>query len=449
MVARLLSPADFGVVAGAATFTGIVALVAEFGLGSAIVARPYVSATEQAQLLGASILGGLAALLTCTLLSVPVALALGLTELRGLLPVIGCTLALAPVNSVFLSVMRREMAFAALARIEMTKAMAHAAFSLAFSALGFAYWALVLSELSATVLMAALLYHRTRIRPAWPRRAELGDWYIFSRDLVVSRAAWYAYSNADFAVVGRRFGAAVLGDYSMAFTLVSMPVDKLATLLHSVAPTVLARLQEDTVELKRYVLLLFELMAVLVLPLSIGLCLTIHEVVLVVLGSKWERAVPLVQAMSLLAVAKSFSPLAALVLVSTGNSAEPRRQALLGLAVMPLAFVVGSVWGALGVAAAWTLVYPILSFYQLRRALTTVGVRFSDVLHAIRPALYGTVVMTVAVVSLHLTPLSSTLPASVWLAVLVLSGAAAYLATLLSLAKDRVQSLIALVRNRA
>jgi O-antigen/teichoic acid export membrane protein len=405
------------------------------------VTRPHISSIERSQLLGAAVLAGVTAFLACTVLSVPVAATLRLDALRSILPIIGCTLAIGTVNSVYLSLLRRDLRFSVVARVEMIKAVAQAVLSLVLASMGFAYWALVMSELGSMAIMWLLLHRQLRLVPQRPRHSVLGSWVVFGRDLVVSRVAWYLYTNADFAIVGRRFGSAALGDYSMAFTLVSLPVEKLATLLFSVAPSVLTKVRDDEIALKRYVLLLFELLGVLVLPLSVGLCLTIPELVLVVLGSKWERVIPLVQIMSVFAVAKSFAPLGAAVLLSTGNSAEPRRQALLGLAVMPLSFLIGSYWGVLGVAIAWTVVFPVLTFFQLGRALKALRIHAADVLRALAPALTATAVMAGAVLSLRHALFRWAVSDQATLTLLVMGGAVSFVLVFLILARDRTVTL--------
>jgi len=441
IVARLLTPADFGVVTGASTFTGIIALIAEFGLGSAIIARPSLTSTEKSQLLGASVLAGLLAMLVCLAMSIPLSKVLKLAALREIVPVVGCTLAIVTVNSVYLAILRREMAFSNVALIEMLKAISQAAFSLAFAVLGWEYWALVLSELGSAVVMLLLLQSRLQLRPQAPNRSVLGDWVVFGRDLVISRVAWYAYTNADFVIVGRRFGGTALGDYSLAFTLVSLPVDKLATLIFSVAPSVLARLRDDPDALKGYILLLFELLAIVVLPLSVGLSLTVRELVIVVLGDKWERAIPLVQAMSLFAIAKSFAPISAAVLISIGNTSEPRRQSLVGLAVMPLAFLIGSFWGVLGVAMAWTVVFPFLTIAQLARAMRALQIHVRNIFTTIRPALYSTVIMALVLGLMKLMLSTTVFPVYSRLCLLVLTGAVTFLLSMWVLARQRLRVL--------
>jgi len=444
LIARLLGPTELGIVAASSAVVGFVALVSEFGLGSAIIAKQELGEEEIGQLAAVSALLALAAWTVCAVIAWPVSVAMRVEPLRYVLPVVGLTTALTTFNAVPLAVLRREMAFRRASQFEVVKAVVQALGALALVLAGLGFWSLILAELTATAVLALLLLRASRVRIRLPDWTRLTTALQFSREVLVSRAAWYAYSNADFAVVSRRLGTSALGDYSMAWTLATLPVEKIATLLWAVMPSVLARVKDNLVELRRYVMLLFEALAFILMPVCAGIALVADNLVFVVLGPKWVGAIDLIRALALFAVVKSVAPISSQVLISIGNARAARNQSLWGLAVMPLAFIIASRWGAVAVALAWTAVYPVLVLFQIAEAAHAVDLHLRDILKRIMPALLGTALMAVVVVGVRFGMGQLDLYGWPRLGASVVAGACTYFAFVWLTARDRVRTVLAI-----
>ena len=104
---------------------------------------------------------------------------------------------------------------------------------------------------------------------------------------MVSSMAWYAYSNADFLVAGRMLGQAPLGDYTVAWTISSAPIEKIGNLITTLTPAFFSAVQNDKAELRRYLLRLTEMLSYVMIPASVGITLTASYLVPVLLGEKW------------------------------------------------------------------------------------------------------------------------------------------------------------------
>ena len=447
VVARILSPVDIGIIAAATAVVGIVSLVAEFGVGAAIVAAPSLSDTQIRQLFGIALLFGLVGSAVIAAIAIPVAALLKVSEVAGILPVIGISVGLATINAVPTSLMRRDLRFKTLSGFEIGKSVVASGTMLTIALLGGRYWSQVVSELLATMVMTGLLLYFTGIRPARPKRGEMAPFMKMSRDVLVSRLAWYSYTNADFAIVSRNLGQAALGDYSMAWTLVTLPNEKIASLIFSVTPAIFARVREDAVEFRRYVLILLEFLSLTLIPVSVGLAIVAPDLVPVLLGAKWSGAVPLIQALAVFAAIRSVSPISAQILVSMGNAAAARRQSLIGLAILPCAFYFASRYGAVAVALVWTTVHPLLVSLQLREAARAIDLPMSQLLRSIFPGFVATILM-VAVTAPSYSYLSRTdmLPI-VRLLVTVVLGAASYALYLLVVERPRIRRTIDAVRQ--
>ena len=448
VVARILSPGDIGVTAAAASVVGFVALLAEFGLGSAIVAKVELKPDELSQLAGIAVGTAAFAWLVIALMGWPAAQALRISELTRVLPLLGLTVALSTVLAIPSAVMRRNMAFRGLSKLEMGRSVIAAVTSLGLALAGFRFWAPLLADLLSNIFLTAALFRATGLKLRKPQWSGIADAIQFSREVLISRAAWYAYSNADFIVVSRQLGKAALGDYSMAWTMINLPSEKVATLLFAVTPSILARVRDDLIEFRRYVLLLFESLGMVLMPTAAGIGLVAADAVSVVLGQKWENSTRLIQALALFAVVKSLSPMTSQILISRGKADVARRQSLWGLAILPPAFIAASHWGALAVALVWSTVYPFLVLYQVHQAAQEIELSLSTILRRLSPVILSTLGMAGAVLSVQTLLESGGVHAGLRLAVCAAVGGSVYLSLLWVLARDRLRVAYAFIRAR-
>jgi len=226
-------------------------------------------------------------------------------------------------------------------------------------------------------------------------------------------------------VCGRVLGQQVLGAYSIAWNLANIPVEKTTGVLNSVTPALFSAVQKDSASIRRYLLNLTEVIALVTLPLSVGLGLVSRDFVLVVLGPRWEPAIAPLQLLALYVSVRSITPLIPIVLNSVGESRFNMWNNLAAAAVLPAAFYMGSRSGSRGIAAAWLVAYPLVAFPLYFRAFQKIELSWTTYLGCLRAAIIGTLAMVLAVVSL--ARLTSDSTHAQRLAVQVLVGGAAYI----------------------
>jgi PST family polysaccharide transporter len=446
-VARILQPSDYGLVGLAATFLSIVTTLGEFGIGAAVVARRELDDSQLAQVNTLALLFGVLSFAVCAAGAPVLASFFHAPELRGILIAMGTVFVITGMRVVPLAVLKRDLRFKELALNDGVQVTVVAAGSVLFAVLGFRYWTLVLSAVLAAILSTVLALRLVRMpwhRPIW---RDVGQTVQFSRQTVVARLAWSAYSNADFAVAGRALGRDALGAYTFGWNLASTPPDRITTLLSSVTPSILSAVQRDAAALRRYLLVLSEALAMATLPAALGLALVASDLVPVALGTKWLSMVAPLQVLAIAAVIRSVAPLFPQVLTVTGQVGRVMNVNLIGALVLPPAFWIGSHWGTIGIALAWLLVYPwVLVFPIAYTAFRTVELRLPEYIRALRPALVSGGVMVAAVLSTEL--LRSTLrDAWMMLIVKVAVGAATYAGVLWFGYRSRVLTFAKAIRG--
>lgn len=448
VVARLLTREDYGIAAMATLVLGFVQLINEFGIGAAIVQRRDMGEDEIARIGGFALVLGVGFAALAALLGKPVALFFGEPAVAGVMAVLGLTFIASSVRTVPYALLTRELRFKRIAVIETAEGLCLTLFTFGLALAGMGYWALVLGSVGAKTLGSLFAHlarpHPTRLPVPF---ASIAGAVRFGADVVRARIAWYVYSNADFAIVGRLLGKASLGAYSFGWTLASIPVDRIYALYQRVTGAVIARVQHDQAEVARYLVRITEGIALVSFPASVGLALVAGDFVHVVLGEQWLPAIGPLRFLALASAMRSLDPLLAQLLISTGHAKENARTMTFAVLLMPLLFVAGTRWGPTGVAVAWLAGHPVLVMsQQLHHALRISGVRLTEYARALWPAFSSTALMTAAVLAVMVA--ARQWPAVVRLAAAVSAGALVYGAVVLTLHRERIRAFRALLGRR-
>jgi O-antigen/teichoic acid export membrane protein len=441
VVARLLSPADFGLVAMATVYLGLAGLVAGFGLGTAIVALRDFSEELIPQLHAVASLVGLAAFVVSCLVAYPLSRFFSAPELVPVVVVLSCTLVLDSLRTVPTALLTRALRFKYLSLLEALKALAAVVFTLGLAAAGARYWALVLGNVLAALVVTLILLTLRPLRLARPRLPMLKPTLTFSSQLLLGQVAWYGYSNADFLVAGRVLGKSALGTYTLAWTLSNTPGEKLLAVFGGVIPTIFAAVKHDSQALRRYFLLLTEGLANLIVPAALGLALVAPDFVRLAFGAKWSAAIlPLQLLCCYLPIHVLAVPLAPVLHVQ-GEAKYPMRVGFYALAVLPPAFYLsGARWGTAGIAAVWLVVYPLILLPVFARVFRTLRMRATEYLACLWPTLASAAVMGVVVLTIRAL-LPPDWPLSLRFSTQAASGAAVYVVAGLVLQRRRLKVL--------
>jgi PST family polysaccharide transporter len=329
------------------------------------------------------------------------------------------------------------MRFRLLSVLDAVQAVVQALTMLTLAWLGFRYWTLVLGNMVGIAVLAALQISRRSYRFAWPRFRAIKNALIFSRHIMVSSLSWYGHTNADFLIAGRMLGQAALGAYTLAWTLATIPLEKVTAVVSNVSYAYFSASQNDNAALRRYLRILTEGLSIVTFPATIGLALVANDFVYLFLGTKWQAAILPLEVLGFYASFRCIVTLLPSILNVTGESRFAMRTMQGALILMPCAFYVGSHWGPAGIAYGWVVAYPVVAACLYWRVFRRIEMPWRGYLEAIRPAVTGCLVMAATVEVMKRTFISS-FSSPIRLGLEVLAGAAAYLTTLTLLHHDRL-----------
>lgn len=441
VVARLLTPSDYGLVGMAGIYLALASLVSQAGISDAIVALRDLTSRQIAELNTVAMLMGVGLFGLSCAVAHPLARFFSAPPLRAVLIIASTTYLINGMQVVPRALLQKELRFKLLAGIETVRALLQIITTLVLAWLGFGYWSLVNATLAGTALAAGLTLCWRRHQFAIPNLPQLRRELQFSGNMIVSSIGSYAYSNADFLVAGRLLGQAPLGDYTVAWTISSSPIEKIGNLVTNVTPAFFSAIQKDKAELRRYVLRLTETLAYVTVPASMGIALTADYVVPVLLGPKWTGVIGPLRLLGILMAFRSITTLLPKLLTAIGETSFVMWTTILSAIILPVAFLVGSRWGTNGIAAAWIVAYPPIMAPLYYRMFQRIEMKAREYVSSIMPALSATMVMC-CVLLLARWMFASTSRLPLRLAVLVLLGALAYLGALFCFFGERLRGLL-------
>lgn len=364
LLARLLSPADYGLTAMVLAIIGVGEILRDFGLSSAAIQAKTLTAGQRANLFWINVGIGAALTVLVAALAQPIAAFYGDQRLVLVTLALSTTFFLNGFSTQFRADLNRHFRFGALATIEIASQAAALIIALALAALGWGYWALVALQVLQVLFQAIALPIMGGWWPGFPRRGEeMKPLLKFGGGLVGAQILNYASRNVDSIVIGRAFGAQALGYYNRAFQLMVLPLNQINAPSTRVALPTLSRLQDQPARYAEFIsfgqTVLLNIVS-LVLGFSVAQA---TDIVAVALGPQWAPTVPLFQ---ILAVAGFFQAAAfATYWVFLSNGLTTRyllytvwtRPFVIGLVIL------GAVWGVQGVAFAYlastALLWPI------------------------------------------------------------------------------------------
>lgn len=438
IVARILAPSDYGLVAMATVFTGFVTLLSEFGLGTAVVTLRSLTTEEIAQLNTVALFIGVLSLGIGLGVAVPLSEFYGTPELVWIVVVLSTGFFINSFRTVPQALLRRDLRFKLLAFIDGSQAAILAVVMILLAILGLRYWTLVIGNLLSTAIAtAAVVYFRAH-RFAWPKLCMLKSSLTFSWHIIAGRVSWYTYSNADYLIAGRVLGKSPLGAYTLAWTLANIPVSKVTALVTQVTPAFFAAVQTDNRSLRRYLINITEALAFVTFPAAIGLALMTEEFVSLAFGQKWLGMVGPLRLLCLYAAFRSIVTLLPQVLNAIGDTRFTMWVNVLFAVVLPPAFYLATRWEAMGIAAVWLSLYPVLTLPLFWRVFRRIDLSIGNYIKGISPALSGVIVMTAAVLGVRILLRDHSVGLRFGVAVPV--GAVSYGATLLILFRDRIDA---------
>lgn len=403
LVARLLSPGDYGLMALTAIWVYTLSLVAELGLATTILQFRDLDDAELnacfwfSLALAAIGYGGLYAA------APDMARWFDNPRIADLLRVMGLSLPLFVARLVPDSLLRKRLELHKVSFAEVLSTAVAIPVLLTLAWFGAGVWALVTGALVMSFVQGVTSFWLAGWIPGLRMNTRrFGEILRYSLAAFGAKVGWVAYQQLDTFILGKTSGEIVTGFYAVGRLIAHLPSDKISAAVNQLASPIMAGLQADIGAMRASLLRGIRLVGCVTGPLCVGLALLADDLVGLALGEKWMPAVPVVRVLAVSALLRSLEVLFPPVLFARSRAAFMCGWLACLLLVMPLVFWGGAVrLEGVGVALGWVVIYPLFAVWLANEALKELCLRWKTIWHQLRPIAGGLLLMTVFIVLLR------------------------------------------------
>lgn len=427
LLARLLAPSDYGLLATAMVFTGFAATISEAGIGTALVQKQELEDTHKNTAFWTTSLIGTAMTIAVYAAAPWIAGYYNSPQLSPILRTLSLNFTLGAVGSVPAALLQRQKQFKRIAIIDLASLCGGGAIALLLAYRHSGVWSLVAqlsaASLSTCVLRIAFIQWRPRIDFSG---AALADISRFSLSLYGFNILNYWSRNLDNLLVGKAFGNSALGAYNRAYSLMLLPVTQVSSLLTQSLFPCFAQIQDDKPRVAKLYLKALSILTTVTYPMMFGLSTVSEHFVAVLYGPKWASAAPVLKILSLVGLLQVTTNTTGWLFLSQGKTGLLLRWGTFCSVLTITAIVIGIRMGTLTSLATCYSIATLLYFYPvLQIAAQTVGLDAVEIIRTIAPQFTISAAMAALVILLQVM-LPATLHPVIALSISVFVGVSFY-----------------------
>jgi O-antigen/teichoic acid export membrane protein len=394
VLARLLAPADFGLVAMAAVVLGFIDIFKDLGTGAALIQRKQVSDGLLSSIFWFNVGFGIiatAVTITCAPL---VAAFYKEARVTPILTGMSVSFLLSALAIVHNGLMQRNMAFVTLAKIEVAAAVVSYTVGIGAAVLGHGVWSLVYQVLTNNLVFLVLIWFASSWRPKfmfiW---AEVRSVMNYSLNLAGYNVFYYFAQNVDNFLIGRYLGTEALGLYDLAYRLMTFPMQAISAVFGKVMLPFYAKAQEDLPRFRQAFMRSAEAIAFITFPLMLGLMAVREHFVLSVFGEQWIPVITLLALFAPLAAMRSIVTTTGSIFMAMGRADLQLRWGIFSNLFVIAGLVIGLQWGIVGVAAGFTIASLLLTYHNFAIPFRLIDMKVSTLAAGLRSTTLCSVLM--------------------------------------------------------
>ena len=392
VLARLLTPADYGLITMVAVVVNFVTMFKDAGLSMATVQKDNITHEQISTLFWINVFISIA-LGLCVLVSSPlVAWFYGKPELTAITAVLSISFIFSGLSIQHAALLRRNMRFGSLAIVQIASQVITLTVTILLAFYGWRYWALVGGSLTTAFATVVLTFFFCPWLPGHMQKGTgVRDMLKFGGHLTGFNFINYFSRNADNVLIGRFIGADALGLYARAYNLFMMPISQIRGPLNQVAMPVLSSLKDQPERYVRYYQRLLDIMATLTFPLTIYCAIEAEFLIRLLLGPQWLGAVSVFRILAIAGLIQPIFTTWGVVVLSCGYARRYLIWGSINAVVCVVAFILGIPFGIKGVAGFYTIACYIMVLPTLWACFSGTPIRVSLFFRTLlMPLLLGT-----------------------------------------------------------
>lgn len=381
IMARILTPSDFGLVAMVYTLTGFLLIFQDLGLTDATIQQPKINQKQVSTLFWINIL--FCFLFTIIIILLSPALAWFYKDKR----LINITI-VSSLNFIFIglsvqhiALLKRKMSFFALSIIEIISTIISIVSIIILAIIGWGYWSIVMRPIIFNIVRTLIVWIYYKWIPALPSfHSGIKSMLKFGVNSIGYFFINYFARNFDKAVIGWKFGAKDLGLYDKSFSLFILPISQITIPLHHVVVAALSKLKNDQEKYKRYYLKALDILCFIGFPLCFFMTSISNDLIKFLLGEQWTQASKIFFILGLGASMQLIYSTVGWLSASLGRADRWFYWGIIGSSLTIIAIIIGLFFGIYGIAISYSAILYLITFPGLLYSGKPVNLKFTELL---------------------------------------------------------------------
>jgi len=393
IIARLLSPKDFGLFSMIVVFSGLADILRNLGLGASIIRSLNINIKALSSIFWFNIFAGSCIFLIFQLTASNIADFYNQPTITEIIKVFSIIYLIGSFNTVQDALLQKNLQFKRLFIIESTSVLIGGIIAIVLALQNFGVWTLVWQYLIITIINTILLWLTSSWKPLFHfSKKDIYDQRKFGINLVGHDLLSYFARNIDTFLIARYLGAAELGIYSRAYFLMLQPVNLTNQVLSRVMFPIFSRYQENHEAIKGAYIKSIKILSFIVFPL-IGYCFVMAKpLITILLGNKWLDVVFIFQIFCIYSLIDTIGVTTSWIFKSTGNTNKMFKWGLINFFVLSMAIIAGLQWGIRGVAILYTFSFVLFLWLPgWKYCFKIINLKLKVVLWTLFPAFLSTI----------------------------------------------------------
>jgi PST family polysaccharide transporter len=390
IVARILSPSDYGVIAMTSPIAGFVMIFQNLGLNQAVIQSKTITEEQTNALFWYNMAASAAIAVLFVALSPAVSWFYGDSRPGEVMAAYAVSVLVSGLMLQHTALMNRNMRYGALSAVSIANAVFSLLFTILFAVLWRSYWALFVGNVSGTAVACLLTWYLEKWRPTLTFSARgTKSLLTFGANVSLFNLFNYISRNVDNVLIAKFWGAQQLGLYDRSYKLMMFPLQNINAPLSRVMLPTLSRVADDPTRYRKVFLAAIRALSLFSIPGVVVGAICSREVVMILLGSRWIGAEQIFFWLSLTAVSQPIGNATGWLFMSSGRAGAMMKWGLVSMPITLAGFAAGLPWGASGVAAAYFFSQMIRLPILFAWCTHTTPVRALDLYLSLLPGVLG------------------------------------------------------------
>ncbi len=391
ILARLLTPQDYGLVGMVTAVTGFVAIFRDLGLSMATVQKEEINHKQVSTLFWVNIAVSIVTAIITVAIAPVIAQFYSEPRLTWITIALAGGFIISGLGVQHQALLNRQMQYKVLMTRDVISMFAGILSAIAAAWYGLGYWALVILPLVTAVVGTGGLWLACSWRPSLPAsKAGVRSMLVFGGNLTGFNIVNYFARNLDNVLIGRVWGAQQLGLYAKAYQLLLLPLQQINAPVTAVAIPALSRLVDSPQRYRQAYLRILEKLTIITTPLIVFLIATSDWIILFLLGEQWSEASPIFSLLGIVALTQPVASTTGWLFITQGRTNHMFQWGLVGSTLSVVSIIAGLPWGATGVAASYSisglLIRTPILFWYVGRAGSVKGI---DLYRTMAPSVFA------------------------------------------------------------